>query len=98
MKALLIVAGLFFAIFGGIFGYYAASDPGHEYDLKLALPIDARQMPNPVAPPSIQSWTAGAEETPPPEGRAEAGQTPDLPQRSPVEFDGPGAASESARR
>jgi hypothetical protein len=97
MKALVIVAGLFFAIFGGIFGYYAASDPGHEYDLKLVLPVDARLMPRPVTPPSIRSWAASEEETAPPEGRAEASKTLALPPRPPVEFDGPGAASESAR-
>ena len=51
MKALLIVAGLFFSIFGAVIAYFAASDPGHEYDLKFVLPIDARQMPKPVAPP-----------------------------------------------
>jgi hypothetical protein len=98
MKALLIVAGLFFAVFGGVFGYYAASDPGHEYDLKLVLPVDARLMPKPVEPPSIRSWAATEEETAPPEGRAEGNKTIAIPQRPPVEFDGPGAASESARR
>ncbi len=98
MKALLIVAGLFISIFGGVFGYYAASDPGHEYDLKLVLPVNARQMPKPVAPPSIQSWAVDEAETAPSEGRAELGKTPVLPQRPPVQFDGPGAASESLRR
>jgi hypothetical protein len=98
MKALLIVAGLFFAIVGGGVGYYAASDPGHEYDLKLVLPVDARQMPKPVPLPAIRSWAVSEEETAPPEGRAETGKTLPLPQRPPVEFDGPSAASESGRR
>ena len=56
MKTLLIVAGLFFSIFGAVIAYYAASDPGHEYDMKFVLPIDARQMP--AAPPAVQSSTA----------------------------------------
>ena len=63
MKALLIVAGLFFSIFGAVIAYFAASDPGQEYELKFVLPIDARQMPKPVAPPSVQSWSAGEEES-----------------------------------
>ena len=98
MKALLIVAGLFFSIFGAVIAYFAASDPGHEYDLKFVLPIDARQMPKPSAPPAVQSGNAGAEESAPaPDGRAEAGQTPALPERPPVEFgERPGAASEAS--
>ena len=63
MKALLIVAGLFFSIFGAVIAYFAASDPGQEYELKFVLPIDVRQMPKPVAPPSVQSWSAGQEES-----------------------------------
>ena len=94
MKTLLIVAGLFFSIFGGVIAYFATSDPGHEYDLKFVLPIDARQMPKPFAPPTIQSWTSGQDEAAP-EGRAEAGKMPATPDRPPVEFgDRPGAASE----
>jgi hypothetical protein len=100
MKALLIVAGLFFSIFGAVIAYFAVSDPGHEYDLNFVLPIDTRQMPQPVAPPNVQSWSAGAEETvPTPDGRAEAGKAPSIPDRAPVEFGvRPGAASEAQLR
>jgi len=96
MKALLIVAGLFFSIFGGVVAYFATSDPGHEYDLKFVLPIDARQMPKPVAPPPVQSWTAGDDSAAVPDGRAEAGKAPAMPERPPVAFgERPGAASEA---
>ncbi len=98
MKALLIVAGLFFSIFGAAVAYYATSDPGHEYDFKLVLPIDARKMPKPFTPPTIQSWAAGETQQTQPEGRAEAGATPPIPERPPVQFNGPGAASESGQR
>ena len=99
MKTLLIVAGLFFSIFGAVIAYFAASDPGQEYDLKFVLPIDARHMPKSVAPPSVQSWSSAQEESPPaPDGRAEAGKMPAMPDRPPVEFDGAGAASESQLR
>ncbi len=99
MKALLIVAGLFFSIFGAVIAYFASSDPGHEYDLKFVLPVDARQMPRPIAPPSVQSWTSGEEIVPAPDGRAEAGKTPPIPDRAPVEFgERPGAASEAPLR
>jgi hypothetical protein len=100
MKALLIVAGLFFSIFAAVIAYYAASDPGSEYDLKFVLPIDARQMPKPLEPPAVQSWAAGEmESAPAPDGRAEAGKTPPLPERPPVQFEGgPGAASEAQPR
>ena len=98
MKALLIVAGLFFSILGAVIAYYAASDPGHEYDLKFVLPIDARQMP--AAPPAVQSSTPTDEEAaPPPDGRAEAGKALAMPDRPPVEFgERPGAASEAQLR
>jgi len=97
MRALLIAAGLFFTIFGGGLIYFAISGTGHEYDLKLVLPIDTRQMPKPAALPSVESQVqdpelAGA----PVSGRAEAGTPPSLPSRAPVRFDGrPGAASEA---
>ena len=55
MRALLIAAGLFFSIFGGGLIYFALSGTGHEYDLKLVLPIDTRKMPKPVALPEIVS-------------------------------------------
>jgi hypothetical protein len=100
MKALLIVAGLFFSIFGAVIAYFAASDPGQEYELKFVLPIDVRQMPKAVAPPSVQSWSAGQEESAPAtDGRAEAGKAPAMPDRPPVEFgERSGAASESQLR
>ena len=98
MKALLIVAGLFFSIFGAVIAYYAASDPGHEYDMKFVLPIDARQMP--AAPPAVQSSPAQGEGSPSAQdGRAEAGKTVAVPDRPPVEFgERPGAASEAQIR
>ncbi len=97
MKALLIVAGLFFSIFGAVIAYFAASDPGNEYDLKFVLPVDARQMPKPMALPSVQG--AAEEQAPAPDGRAEAGKAPSLPERPPVEFgDRPGTASEAQQR
>jgi hypothetical protein len=96
MRALVIVAGLFFSVFGVTVAYFAVSDPGHEYDLKFVLPIDTRQMPVPIAPPSVQSWKSETETTPAPDGRAETGNTPPLPDRPPVQFgDRPGAASEA---
>ena len=100
VKALLIVAGLFFSIFGAVIAYFAASDPGQEYELKFVLPIDVRQMPKPVSPPSVQSWSAGEEESAAaPDGRAEAGKAPAMPDRPPVEFgERSGAASESQLR
>ncbi len=100
MKALLIVAGLFFAIFGGIAAYFAASDPGHEYDLKFVLPIDARQMPKPFEAPAVRSLTPDElEAAPMADGRAEAGASPPIPNRPPVQFEEmPGAASETVKR
>jgi hypothetical protein len=100
MKTLLIVTGLFFSIFGAVIAFFAASDPGQEYDLKFVLPIDASQMPRPAVPPNVQSWTSGQEEkAPPSDGRVESGAMPALPDRPPVEFGGrPDAASESQLR
>jgi hypothetical protein len=99
VKALLIVAGLFFSIFGAVIAYFAASDPGQEYELKFVLPIDVRQMPKPVAPPPVQSWSAGEEESAATDGRAEAGKALAMPDRPPVEFgERSGAASESRLR
>ncbi|MGB8734527.1 MAG: hypothetical protein WCD20_00180 [Rhodomicrobium sp.] len=99
MRALLIAAGLFFTMFGGGLVYFAMSGTGHEYDLKLVLPIDTRQMPKPVslpvAPqvpdPDFSSAAVG--------GRAEAGPPAAAPDRPPVQFgDRPGAASEGPSR
>jgi hypothetical protein len=98
MRAVLIVSGLFIAIFGGVFAYYAASGSGHEYDLKLVLPIDARQMPKPIAPPPVRFLPVEEAQAAPPVGRVEAGSQPVIPRRPPVQFEGPGAASESGRR
>ena len=92
MRTLLIVAGLFFSVFAAVAGYYAVSGPGQDYELKYVLPIDTRQMPKPA--PAIQSWTAGEEDTKPvPDGRAESGTAPAIPQRPAVDF---GARSGSA--
>ncbi len=94
MKILIIAAGLFFSIFGGTIFYFAIFGDGQEYDLKLVLPIDARQMPKPVAPPEVRS-EAGNAEPPAAEGRAEAGSLPAIPARAPVQFGNrSGAASE----
>ncbi len=100
MKALLIVAGLFFSIFGAVLVYFAASDPGHEYDLKFVLPIDARQMPKPFVAPALKSWSTGEEDSPPAQdGRAETGKVPPASDRAPVEFgERTGAASEAQLR
>ncbi len=100
MKSLLIVAGLFFSIFGVVIAFFAASDPGHEYDLKFVMPIDTRQMPKPIVPPAVKSWNASEEELArASDGRAETGKTQVIPDRAPVEFgERPGAASESPLR
>jgi len=97
MRALLIAAGLFFSICGALLIYLAASGAGHEYDLKLVLPIDARQMPTPVAPPEVVSQAADAEPSNvAKDGRAEAGQLPAMPDRPLVRFEArSGSASEA---
>jgi hypothetical protein len=95
MRTLLIVAGLFFSIFGGVVLYFAAFGDEHEYDLKLVLPIDTRQMPSPAAMPEIASQE-GASGTVT-EGRAESGPQPRAPERPLVQFGNrSGAASEAA--
>src|SRR3974390_1449729 len=96
MKALLIAVGCFFFIFGGALIYFAASGAGHEYELKLALPIDARQMPKPLPFPEVVSHAgdAGAPAAVT-DGRAEAGTLPPMAERPPVRLGGrSGAASE----
>lgn len=98
MKTLLVVAGLFFCVFAASMAYFSMSDPGHEYDLKFVLPIDARQMPQPVSPPAVVSSPEDGQTgmTPVSDGRAEAGTAPLIPERAPVQFgDKPGAASEA---
>jgi len=97
MRALVIAAGLFFTIFGVGLAYFALSGTGHEYDLKLVLPIDTHQMPRPIPVPPVVSQVqdsdlpAGAAG-----GRAEAG--PDAPvahERIVVFPARPGSASEA---
>jgi hypothetical protein len=95
MRALLIAAGVFFAVFGGVILYFAASGTGHEYDLKFVLPIDTRQMPQPTAPPEVLSAAEESGASAVTDGRAEAGRVPILPERPPVQFGRrPGSASE----
>jgi hypothetical protein len=96
MRALLIVAGLFFSIFGGVIVYFAAFGDSHQYDLKFVLPIDTRQMPKPAPLPGIMSQ----EERVPgavTDGRAESSPLPPAPERPLVQFGNrSGAASEAA--
>jgi hypothetical protein len=98
MRMLLIAAGLFFSIFGGVVAYFAAFGDQHEYDLKLVLPVDTRQMPKPAAPPEIVSQEPGASGAVT-DGRAESAPLPPAPGRPPVQFGNrSGAASEAARQ
>jgi len=85
MRLLLIIAGVFFSVCGGLVAYFGSSDPGQEYDLKLVLPIDTRQMPKTVLPPTVK----GAEpaETPVTENRAEAKPQTELTASPPFQFD-----------
>jgi hypothetical protein len=85
MKALMIVAGLFFSVFAGALAFYSMTGAGHEYDLKFALPIDTRKMPKLGPPPEIVSQAPGASGKPVIDGRAEAGKPP-LPAGYPVQF------------
>jgi hypothetical protein len=90
MRALLIIAVVFFSASGALIAFFASSDEGHEYDLKLVLPIDTRQMPKAVLPPPVTP-TVKSEEPPsePPieENRAEAGSQPDLTKTPLFRFD-----------
>ncbi len=97
MRSLLIAAGLFFSLCGGLLIYSAVSGSGHEYDLKLVLPIDTRQMPRPAGPPEVVSQAVDtAPSSPVTDGRAEAGIPPMIPDRPPVQFESrPGAAFET---
>jgi hypothetical protein len=96
MRTLLIVAFLFFFVFGGVIAYFAVLGDEHEYDLKLVLPIDTRQMPKSTAAPEIVSQEAevpGAVT----DGRADSGPPPQAPDRPLVQFGNrAGAASEAA--
>ncbi|ADP72456.1 protein translocase subunit SecG [Rhodomicrobium vannielii ATCC 17100] len=99
MKTLLIVAGLFFTLFGGAIAWFASSDPGHEYDLSLVIPIDTRHMPRAVNLPKVESTSSAEVDSPPAvDGRAEAGNAPVFPERPPVQLNyATGAASEAPR-
>jgi hypothetical protein len=95
MRTLLIVAGLFFSLCGALGLYLAAADPGREFDLKFVLPVDARQMPKPAAPPAVVSRPAEGERPALADGRAQEGVAPQPPDRPLFSFgDRPGAASE----
>lgn len=95
LRALLIAAGLFFTVFGGGLVYFAISGTGHEYDLNLVLPIDARKMPRLGTPPEIVSQVPDVSANPIIDGRAEAGPLPPAPSQ-PVNFPNrEGAASEA---
>jgi hypothetical protein len=98
MRALLIAAVLFFSVFGGGLVYFAISGTGHEYDLKLVLPIDTRKMPKLGPPPEIVSQIPDDTANPIVDGRAEAG-IPPQPAGRPVRFpDRDGTASEAPSR
>lgn len=98
MRALLIAAGLFFTIFGGGLAYFAFSGSGHEYDVRLVLPIDTHEMPTPLPIPPVASQDPDAPAGPA-GGRVEAGTPPPAPQRPPVSFPaGPGSAAEAEAR
>jgi hypothetical protein len=70
MKTLLIIAGVFFSVCGAFVAYFASADPGHEYDLKLVLPVDTRQMPRPVVLPVVEADSQAVPNVV--EGRAES--------------------------
>lgn len=97
MKALLIAAVLFFSVFGGLI-YFAISGTGHEYELKLVLPIDTRKMPKLGPPPEIVSQVPDDSLNPIVDGHAQAGNLTSSPSR-PVRFpDREGTASEAPLR
>ena len=98
MKALLIAAVLFFSVFGAGLIYFSISGTGHEYDLKLVLPIDTRKMPKLGPPPEIVSQVPDDSANRVVDGRAEAGTPPPSTNR-PVRFpDREGTASEAPSR
>jgi hypothetical protein len=87
---------LFFSIFGGTILFFAIFGESHEYDLKLVLPIDTRQMPKPLAAPEVLSREIDAGSAIP-EGRAESKPLLTTPARAPVQFGNRlGAASEAS--
>ncbi|MGA7326432.1 MAG: hypothetical protein WBX25_18585 [Rhodomicrobium sp.] len=97
MRALLITAGFFFSICAALIIYFAVSDPGQEYDLKLVLPVDTRQMPKPAVPPAVVSrGEEPASDGHAADGRAQANAEPPVPGRPPVFLgDRPNTASEA---
>jgi hypothetical protein len=98
MKALLIAVGLFFLISGAGLAYFSLTGTGHEYDLKLALPIDTRKMPKIGPLPEIVSQVPDSRANRIVDGRAEAGTAP-VPPGLPVQFpDRDGIASELPAR
>ena len=95
MRTLVIAAGLFFSLCAAVLIYAALSGSGHEYELKLVLPIDARQMPKPVAPPEVVSQPGDGAQAVVTDGRAGFESSPPLHDRPPVRFEErPGSASE----
>ncbi len=99
MKALLITAGLFFSAYAGGLAYFAFTSTGHEYDLKLALPIDTRKMPKIGPIPQIVSHEPDDSANPVIDGRAEARIPPRPAGGALVRFpDRDGAASEAPIR
>lgn len=98
MRALVIAAVLFFTVFGGGLIYFAMSGTGHEYELKLVLPIDTRKMPKLGPLPEIVSREPDDSANPITDGRAQAGNLPPSTSR-PVRFpDRDGTASEAPAR
>ena len=89
MRSLLIIAGVFLTACAGLAIYFANSDPGHEYDLKLVLPIDTRQMPKAVVPPPVTPTVKSVEPSAKPltENRAEAEPKSSLTTSPPFEFE-----------
>lgn len=73
MKSLFVTAGVFVLLIAGAVTYLMTIDARHEYDFKLVLPVDARQMPKVLPTPKVASRedavaaspiTAGSAETP----------------------------------
>jgi hypothetical protein len=72
MKLLLIVVSLFFLGLTGLAVYFTRSGPGQEYDMKVVLSIDTRNMP---AEAQVESGVplvqgTGAQDETAPEARA----------------------------
>src|SRR5271165_5443623 len=96
MRALIVTAGVFFALFGGTIAYFAASDSPQEFDLKYVLPVDTRQMPVQPPLPEVAPLGQAPAEAAVTDGRAETGRPLALPARDRVRFgERDGAASEA---